>query len=132
MLRFPSGVTANCFSGYGAHDGKPIRVHLEKAWMDMENAFSYRGQTLRIGHRSGDMTAVAQIEVGAKNQFALEMDHFAECVAENKRPHTPGEEGIQDHVVMEAIYQSARTGAPVTLPRIDGRDPTRGPAPSPG
>ena len=33
---------------------------------------------------------------------------------------------------MEAIYESARTGRPVSLPEIAGRDPTRGPEPSAG
>jgi predicted dehydrogenase len=38
------------------------------------------------------------------------MDHFAECILEGKTPHTPGEEGLKDHRIMEAIYESARTG----------------------
>ena len=132
MLRFPSGVVANCFTGYGAHDGKPIRVHLEKAWIDMENAFAYRGQTLRIGRRSGEHGSVEQVEVGAKNQFALELDHFAGCILHDVTPRTPGEEGVQDHVLMEAIYESARSGRPVSLPEVAGRDTTRGPEPAPG
>ena len=31
-----------------------------------------------------------------KDHFALGMDHFAECVRQNKPPYTPGEEGPQD------------------------------------
>jgi predicted dehydrogenase len=53
MLRFPSGAVANCFSGYDAHDGKPIRVHAEKAWVAIENAFAYRGQVMRIAIAPG-------------------------------------------------------------------------------
>jgi predicted dehydrogenase len=132
MLRFPSGAVANCFSGYDAHDGKPIRVHAEKAWVAIENAFAYRGQVMRIGHRAGANTAIDQLELASKNQFALELDHFAQCIAENREPHTPGEEGVQDHTIMEAIYESARTGAPVQLPRFDKLDVTRGPAPTSG
>ena len=45
-----------------------------------------------------------------------------------RRPRTPGEEGVQDHVMMEAIYESARTGQPVSLPTISGLDVFRGPA----
>ena len=129
MLRFPSGVVANCFTGYGAHDGKPMRVHLENAWINIENAFSYRGQSMRIGHRAGRHAAIDQIAIGARNQFALELDHFAQCITQDLRPHTPGEEGVQDQLLMEAIYRSAETGAPVTLPEVAGRDTTRGPPP---
>jgi predicted dehydrogenase len=131
MLRFPSGIVANCFCGYGAHDGKPMRVHLEKAWIDIESAFAYEGQSMRIGHRAGRHTSIDEVKVGMKNQFALEMDHFGACIALDRQPHTPGEEGVQDHVVMEAIYESARTGQPVKLPEIKGLDTTRGPAPDP-
>ncbi|MET0313467.1 MAG: Gfo/Idh/MocA family oxidoreductase [Hansschlegelia sp.] len=53
---------------------------------------------------------------------------MAECVREGRKPRTPGEEGVQDHVIMEALYESARTGAPVKLAAIDGIDATRGPA----
>lgn len=130
MLRFPSGLVANCFTGYGAHDGKPMRAHLEKAWIDIEDAFAYRGQAMRIGHRSGSGSSIDQVKVRQQNQFALELDHLAACIAADRQPRTPGEEGLQDHVLMEAIYESARTGAPVTPPRIEGRDVFRGPAPS--
>ena len=47
----------------------------------------------------------------------------------NRRPRTPGEEGVQDHVVMAAIYEAARTGGTVRLPPVPGRDATRGPEP---
>lgn len=55
------------------------------------------------------------IKLPQKNQFALEIDHFAECVLENKEPFSPGEEGLQDHRIMEKIYEAARTGKTVKL-----------------
>jgi predicted dehydrogenase len=36
----------------------------------------------------------------------LEADHFAECIAENKEPRTPGEEGLEDMKLMMEIYRS--------------------------
>ena len=55
--------------------------------------------------------------------------HFAECVRANRQPHTPGEEGLQDQRLMEAIYQAAAGGSAVKLPAVQGLDTTRGPAP---
>jgi predicted dehydrogenase len=66
-----------------------------------------------------------------RNQFALEMDHFGECIQANKTPYTPGEEGLQDHRMMAAIYDSASTGKPVRL-NVSGagqRDQFRGSPP---
>jgi predicted dehydrogenase len=56
------------------------------------------------------------------------MDHFAECILTNRQPHTPGEEGLQDHRVMEAIYEAARTGRTVKVPQPPST--TRGPEPA--
>jgi predicted dehydrogenase len=64
------------------------------------------------------------------NQFAQEIDHMSECILQNKLPHTPGQEGLQDMRIIEAIYQSAREGRVVKLPNIKQKDAFRGPAPS--
>lgn len=132
MLRFPSGLIANCSASYGAHESKDMAVRLSDAWIELPNAFAYEGQQLTVARRSGDNEAVAEIRLGGKNQFAEEIDHMASCVIEDLRPHTPGEEGLQDHLVMEAIYRSAETGQPVALPAVEGRDVTRGPVPKEG
>lgn len=130
VARFPSGVVAECSASYGAHEHKDLRIHLEKGTIDLKRAFAYEGQELRIAQRSGKAEAERRMTIGQKNQFALEIDHMAECVRSGRQPRTPGEEGLQDHLVMEAIYQSAREGQPVRLERRSGLDVTRGPEPS--
>lgn len=125
MLRFPSGAIANCSTSYGAHESKDLRIHLEKAKIDVENAFAYRGQRLQIAHRHGTAEAVDEIRLGAKNQFALEIDHFADCILNGKQPNTPGEEGLQDHLLMEAIYRSARENRPVAIDWASVHSPHR-------
>ena len=128
MLRFPSGTIAQCSASYTAHESKDMRVRLGEAWLDIANAFAYRGQSMRIARRVGDEEAIDSPIIAAKNQFALEVDHFADCIMTGRRPRTPGEEGLQDHVVMEAIYESARTGQAISLPVVNGLDAFRGPA----
>ena len=129
MLRFPSNFIANCFTSYGARDDKHHRLNFETATVDMPNAYSYTGQRLVVTERQGDDTGQNEIAIPEKNQFALEIDHMASCVIEDRRPRTPGEEGVQDHRLMEAIYKSADTGLPVRLPPVEGLDTTRGPLP---
>ena len=65
-----------------------------------------------------------------QNQFALEFDHFANCVLNDLEPFTTGEEGLQDVRIMAAIYQSALEGRAVALPQITQRDAFRGTKPS--
>ena len=127
LLRFPSGIVANCASSYSLHQKRSFAVLGSNAHARIDNAFAYEGQKLFISQREGDAEAVREIALGVKNQFALELDHFATCIRENVVPRTPGEEGLQDQLVMAAIYESARTGRPVTLEAITRRDSFRGP-----
>ena len=115
MLRFPSGALANCAASYGAHESKDMRLRLERGWIDLENAFAYKGQRMRVAQRQGDIECVEDRRIPAGNQFANEIDHFAGCIMHDRTPRTPGEEGVRDHVIMEAIYRSAREGGPVVL-----------------
>jgi predicted dehydrogenase len=127
-LRFPSNLIANCFTSYGARDDKYQRLNFATATADMPNAYKYEGQQLMLTTRQDDATSQNQLVLAPNNQFAAEIDHFADCILTGRRPYTPGEEGLQDHRLMEAIYESARTGRPVTLPPMEGKDLFRGPA----
>jgi predicted dehydrogenase len=121
-LRFPSNFIANCFTSYGARDDKHQRLNFEKATIDMPNAYKYEGQNMKILQRQGEATGETSLELTAPNQFAQEIDHMADCVLGDRQPRTPGEEGVQDHKLMEAIYRSARSGQPVKLERVEGLD----------
>ena len=50
-----------------------------------------------------------------QNQFAREMDHFAQAIRAGQEPHTPGAEGLADMRVIEAIYRAAQGGSVVKL-----------------
>jgi predicted dehydrogenase len=112
-LRFPSGFVASCHCSYAGREDKHQRIDLERATLDMPEAYSYQGQRLLIGQRMGDDAATTELQLPPANQFAAEIDHMAECILENREPDTPGEEGLCDHLLMEAIYRSARSGQPV-------------------
>ena len=127
-LRFPSGLVAQCAASYGLHENRRLGIGMPGAAIAFDNAFAYTGHRLQVAHRDGEDEAVVDRRIGAKNQFALEIDHMAECVATGRKPRTPGEEGLADQRIMEAIYRSAATGQPVALPSVAGLDTTRGPA----
>jgi predicted dehydrogenase len=61
------------------------------------------------------------------DQFATELDHMSRCVLDGREPHTPGEEGLADQKIMDAIYTSAEEGRVVKLTPAAGK--TRGPEP---
>lgn len=117
QMRFPSGALVNASTGYDFHDSKRYRVNLNTGWIEMDPAFNYEGLQLQTSRADGKMERTEQIKLPQKNQFAAEIDHFAECILENKQPYTTGEEGLQDHRIMEAIYEAARTGKTIKLPK---------------
>ena len=129
QMRFPSGVIASCATQYYAHESRWYRVLNERGWLNMENAFAYEGLQLEQSYAIGQAEHTDNTSLPERNQFATEMDHFSDCVQQNKQPFTPGEEGLQDHRIMEAIYQSAQEGKSIKLPLITELDPFRGPEP---
>ncbi|MGI4875105.1 MAG: Gfo/Idh/MocA family protein [Janthinobacterium lividum] len=129
-LRFPSGVLAQCMTGYGSFNNKSYAVHAETGTIKMDPAFPYKGLKQERVHAPDGKQLTEQPSNPDKQQFALEMDHMAECVRQNKQPYTPGEEGLQDQRIMEAIYQSARENRPVKLAAVGKLDAFRGTPPT--
>nr|WP_234737182.1 Gfo/Idh/MocA family oxidoreductase [Tellurirhabdus bombi] len=129
QMKFPSGVIANCATHYNVHDSRQYRIMTERGWYELANAYAYNGQKLMTSRADGAIVRQENVSIMPKDQFATEMDYFSECILENKEPYSTGEEGLQDQRIMEAIYQSAREGKPVKLPRIDKKDAFRGPEP---
>ena len=113
MLGFPDGVVANALTSYDAFKTTTLRVMGNKGSLLMDPAFPYEGVKLTISDEDG----VTSPTFASYDQFGLEFDHFAQCIRQDREPWTPGEEGLQDHVVMDAIYESARTGQVVKLPK---------------
>jgi len=127
VLRFPSGFIASCSTGYASHKSQMFRLNGSEAWAELNPAYAYNGIKLKVSRVVEGKEQTSEMQSDDKNQFAAELDHFAQCIQQNREVHTPGEEGLQDQRIMEAIYESARTRRPVKLKPPAG--PTRGPEP---
>ena len=114
-MKFKSGLLAYCSTSYAHHGANRFHVMAEKAEIEMNPAFSYGGLKLTVRGGGGRGKETGLIEMPQINQFVAEMDHFAECVRENKEPRTPGEDGLADLKVIEALYQSAQSGKTVEM-----------------
>lgn len=112
-LKFPSGVLANGLCSFGTERSNSYSIQGTGGCLDMQSAFFYAGQQLVV------TKAKEAVEAKLKpvNHFAAEMDHFSECILENKAPRTPGEEGLADIQVIAAIEESIRSGRSVKVTR---------------
>ncbi len=113
-MRFPSGLLTTCSTSYGTNTNGYYRAFGSKGSVQMEPAFSYEGLHMEI-QASGKGRADATVPDSDPHQFTREADHMAECILRNETPRTPGEEGLRDLRIIEAIYASCRNGAPVKL-----------------
>ena len=108
LLRFPSGVLANCTSSYGHASASRYQVFGEDGIMELDPATPYSGHRIYVNNE--------ERKIEGQNQFAQEMDHLSQCVIENKNPKTPGEEGLQDVKLIQTIYEAAQKGETIKLP----------------
>ena len=102
-MEFPNGALFNGFTSY-AHNSDTFRAEGDKGWIEFrEKAFTYRGAVV--------VTSKGPLDFGPYvNQQALHMDDFAQCVRENRPTRVPAEMGRRDMVIIEALYEAARTG----------------------
>ena len=111
QLRFPSGILANCTSSYGYFHQSHFRIMGTEARLVLDPATWYSG--LRMYKEKGNV--IEEIELPVVDHFTAEMDHMSDCAMNDKQPLTPGEEGLRDLTIMQAIYQSAQSGKTVKL-----------------
>ena len=100
-MKFPSGIVANCSTTYSRNGTNRFRAFAEKGWFGMDPAYSYAGNRIE--------TSSLPIELPETDQFAAELDAFAQCIRDNRPSRASGEEGLKDLIAMEAIYQSIQS-----------------------
>ena len=114
-MKFKSGLLAYCSTSYAHHGANRFHVMAEQAEIVMNPAFGYGGLKLKVRARGGAEKEIDIPGIEKFNQFCAEMDHFAECVRDNKEPRTPGEGGLRDLKIIEALYKSAESGKTVEV-----------------
>lgn len=108
QTKFPSGVVANCVCTYSANGLAGFRAATSRGWFGLEPAYFYSGNR---GRRSDG----PDINIPVANQFALELDDFADCIVDKRTSKVSGEMGLTDVKYLTAIYESIKKGRPVSL-----------------
>jgi predicted dehydrogenase len=101
-LAFPSGCLSKCRSSYNESISY-LKVKAEKG------SFELLHPTFYYGNINGK-TPEGDMPFPQVNHQALQMDDFAQCIKQNKATRVPGEMGLQDMKIVEAIYRSIASG----------------------
>jgi predicted dehydrogenase len=106
-MSFDTGLSFDANTSY-QQNANNIRAENAKGFIEINRAFGYTGQTCET--HLGPIKA----ELAMSTQ-ALQMDDFARCIQENRESRVSGEMGLRDMKIIEAIYESARTGKRVDV-----------------
>ncbi|WP_224483405.1 Gfo/Idh/MocA family protein [Robertkochia aurantiaca] len=107
-LEFPGGVTATCKTSFGESINR-LEVNCEQGNYWLRPMQSYTGV-------SGGSSDGKILKPFGGNQQARQMDHDALAILDDKAVRVPGEEGLKDLRVVEAIFESAgKNGVRVKL-----------------
>jgi glucose-fructose oxidoreductase len=110
QLEFPGGVLANIKSSFGS----PLHylsINCQKGDIFVHSTNSYYPVT--VSSPLGEHFRYYQVPWQQANQ----MDEDAQAIMQNKLMLVPGEEGLRDIRIVEAIYKAAGTGQQVSLNR---------------
>lgn len=102
QLEFPSGARAACQTSFGINMNH-LQVNYEKGWLKLEPQSAYLGN-------KGSSSDGTIINYPIANQQAKQMDENALSIMNNTPMLVPGEEGLRDIRVVEAIYKSVKSG----------------------
>jgi predicted dehydrogenase len=111
-MRFASGLVVQGSSSYGAVLSSLIYIQGTKGWVSMAPAFDFNEPRRLIGTiRGRDIDRRFKVI----DEFALELDAFASAIRNQRKIEPDGEQGHRDMIILQAIYESARSQMPVTI-----------------
>ncbi|WP_135819584.1 Gfo/Idh/MocA family protein [Halostella litorea] len=113
-LEYEGGATAQVSSGFETPETQYYRVETTDGWLEVTDAFNTSDVTEPTLTYAVDGRTVTET-FEPVDQYALEADHFADCVAEGRTPLTDAEDAAATLAVIDAIKESAATDAPATL-----------------
>jgi len=105
-MDFPNGAKLTATTSFN-HNSNQFRAEGDKGWLELKPAFNYNGLA--------GQTSRGPLKFDPMNQQAAQMDDFADCVLNGREISVPGELGRRDMQIITAIYESTRTGKPVSI-----------------
>jgi predicted dehydrogenase len=123
ILRFEGERVASFVTSFNADDVAAFRIVGTRGQLHVDPAYEYAeglAYTLTVNGKSQERK-----RVGKRDQFAAELLHFSDCILNDRTPEPSGEEGLQDVRIVQALYESAKTGKAVQIPPFkEGKRPT--------
>jgi len=118
VMRFPGERVATFTCSFGAADVSRYALIGTKGVLDVDPAYEY---ALGIRHMLTLKGKTRYKTFPKRDQFAAELAYFSDCILKDKEPEPSGVEGLADIRIVQAIYESAKTGKIVELPDMPAK-----------
>lgn len=107
QLKFPENLLVQASASFGASQANFLKVFGQQGWASLDPAFAYDEERRLFGKIGG-----RRFEKRFKiiDEFALELDAFADCILRKYDPEPDGREGLHDVMAMQAIYRATTEG----------------------
>lgn len=115
VMRFPEERLANFTCSFGSADIGYYSLIGTKGVLRLDPAYEYAMPIKQFVTR--DEKTKTKV-FPKRDQFAAELVYFSDCILRDKEPEPSGLEGLADVRIVEAIYESARTGKTIRLPEL--------------
>lgn len=108
QLEFPGNVMANIKTSFHERFNF-LNIHCENGMIEMEPFSGYNG------NKGKSPLGEINFPYDVPSQQAFQMDHDSKSIMDDQPVLVPGEEGLRDIRIVQAILKSAETGNKVTL-----------------
>jgi predicted dehydrogenase len=117
-LELEGGATALLESGWSLKGGMASNAELQGTTGVLRVSLLQEGAGMHAFRSTGDEPGWQSVDADwhRQNGYPQELAHFLECMETGARPEESAEDGLAVLEVIYAAYESARTGAKVTLP----------------
>jgi predicted dehydrogenase len=111
-MTFPSGTILQGSSSYGAVLSSLLFVQGTQGWISLSPAFPFDEERLLTGKIAGRWF---QKNFKIVDEFAPEIDAFAEAIQKKRGIEPDGAQGLRDMKILHTIYEAAKTRESVVV-----------------
>ena len=115
LIRFPEERLAHFHTSFGEEPEAELTIFGEEGFIRLADPYEPEAATTLEIVKQGERQ---ELRFDRDDAFAATLEHFSDCLLQDRQPEPSGVEGLQDVRMVEAIYRSGRDGRPVTLPRL--------------
>jgi predicted dehydrogenase len=114
VMEYDAGATARIGSGFDTPERDYYRVATTDGWLEATGCFlAAPDEEVSLTYSVGGRTATETFD--PVDHYQLEVEQFAAAVEAGETPMLGREEAVDNMRVIDALYESASTGAPVNV-----------------